>query len=772
MSRRLGVSGLLAATVVSSSAWGADTDLLELVLGRQDRAALERVEHQLAAAPDAPDGGLLYLRARLLARLREPRAAAAAFADALAGFEPLRSHARLGLAAAQLELGHPEVAAGLAVSLLANSGTPTLELEALRVVRASLSAGGDCRLLEGLTQNGFARREVARGLEVAQADCHARAGSLESARSDLLRLLGEKVEDEPGLEAALRLVAIGRFATDAERLVVARALHHHRLFEETLELLRPLIARLPPSLERRSDVDVLYIAARSHFWLEQWTDATLRFGELSRRAAAAGERARALYQQGRSEELAGHADAAYLSFARAVDIDPDGAWAGAALTSALRIDWTGGRRARARGILERLRAEARWREAALRASLFVVAGLVEEGKIEEAATLLEGLDRRELEVTYWKFRAALGRQAEPEAGRLLVQVLDRDPFGPFGRDALARVVSPAGPSAIVPRLLEQSRSSSDLPVLAAAAIVAEAVGDLQALSEIDARVRRVVGATPRGRSVLEAEPRPASQWQSERWGTDTMDTLLRLGLWEEVWGGRMLERFPPTEPWLLLSASEVLVATARPREGVRLAEILATRVAAQIPAPLWPQSLVRLLYPQPWRERLRSETARRGVEPALLYAIVREESRFDPRALSDASARGLTQFVLPTARRLAGDIGRTRLAAEDLYDPDVALALGATYLARLHAELPAEPGRETAVVVAAYNAGEPQARLWRSYCVSDSVPELISKVGFAQTRGYLQRVLRSRELYRRDPQLRGVRRVVVDPPAGARPAGR
>lgn len=771
MRGRLGLAGLLAA-VVSSSALGADATLLELVLARQDRTALQRVDRELAASDGASDSGLLYLRARLLWRLGEPQAAAAAFADALAGFEPLRSHARLGLAAAQLELGHPEVAAGLAVSLLANSGAPTLELEALRIVRAGLSAGGDCRLLEGLVQNGFARREVARGLEVAQADCHARAGGLEAARSGLLRVLREKVEDEPGLEAALRLVTMGRFATDEERLVVARALHHHRLFDETLELLRPLIARLPTSLERRSDVDVLYIAARSHFWLEQWSDATLRFGELSRRAVAAGERARALYQQGRSEELAGHADAAYLSFARAVDIDSDGAWAGAALTSAMRIDWNAGRRDRARAILRRLRTEPRWRESALRASLFAVSSLVEEGQSAEAAGLLEGLDRRELEVVYWKFRVALGRQAEAEATRLLVQLLERDPFGPFGQDALGRVDGPSGPSGIGLGLLEQARSSSDLAVLAAAALVADASGDSPTVREIAQRANKFIGAVPRGRSLLDSEPRPASAWPIERWGADAMDTLLRLGLWDEVWGGRMLERFPPTEPWLLLSASDALVATSRPREGVRLAEILATRAAAQIPAPLWPSGLVRLLYPQPWRERLRSETAKRGVEPALLYAIVREESRFDPRALSDASARGLTQFVLPTARRLAGDIGRAKLAAEDLYDPEVALALGATYLARLHAELPAEPERETAVVVAAYNAGEPQARLWRSYCVTNSVPELISKVGFAQTRGYLQRVLRSREVYRRDPQLRGIRRVVVDPPAGARPAGR
>ena len=52
-------------------------------------------------------------------------------------------------------------------------------------------------------------------------------------------------------------------------------------------------------------------------------------------------------------------------------------------------------------------------------------------------------------------------------------------------------------------------------------------------------------------------------------------------------------------------------------------------------------------------------------------------------------------------------------------------------------------------MVAAYNAGENQAELWRSYCFSREPEEYFSKVGFAETRGYLSKVLESRAQYAR-----------------------
>lgn len=784
---------LLLATLVGSGgvplagaevgASDADSALMHMVLAQENRAALAEVDQRLFVDSDGQaDQGLLYLRARLLSRLGRNRDAASAYADALAGFEPLRAHARLGLAAVHIELGHPETSAGLAAALLANPGHPQLEAEALRVLRAALAAGGDCRLLEGLQPRSLTRAELGRALRVTWADCQARAGYLSLARRELLALTREKIEDEPALDAALRLAATATSASSADRLSIARVLQHHRLFEEALVLLEPLAQELPASLTRRDDLDVLYLAGRSHFWQEHWAEATLAFGELSRRATAPGERARALYQQGRSEELAGHSEAAFLSFARAVDIDPTGSWSSAALTSAMRIEWLAGRRERAGAILARLASQSRWRDAWGRARLFVVASLVEEGDHAQALLMLQGLDASSAEVAYWRFRSeALAARPAP-ALAALVQLVRRDPLGPFAQVAAQELLSFPSLHPIARQQATSLASSSSLEDLAAALFLFEALGDTTNAAVVRRLSERQLqaGATTRPLSALLAlgatgsattqAPRPwtVSQWPRE----DAMDVLLTLGLWEEVSGGRLLARFPPSEPSLLVAASQLLASGVRPREGVRLSEILAGRLRSRVPMGLFPAALIESLYPRPWLATVRSETARRGVEPALLLAIVREESRFDPRALSEASARGLTQFVMPTARRLAPRIGREQLGADDLYRPEVALALGAAYLAALHVELPAVADVEAHLVVAAYNAGEPQARLWRSYCVSSSRAEYLTKVGFAQTRGYLDRVLRSREIYRRDPLLRGGRRVAVDPPAGARPAGR
>jgi soluble lytic murein transglycosylase len=142
---------------------------------------------------------------------------------------------------------------------------------------------------------------------------------------------------------------------------------------------------------------------------------------------------------------------------------------------------------------------------------------------------------------------------------------------------------------------------------------------------------------------------------------------------------------------------------------------------------------------------VRSAVAKHGSDAYLLYAIMREESRFDRYALSPAAARGLTQFILPTANRMASEVGLTTPIDPDLlYQPSVAISLGAAYLADLESEfdgaLPA--------TVAAYNAGEFQSRLWSAYCFSNEEAEYLTKVGFKETSAYLERVLRSREHYR------------------------
>ena len=175
-----------------------------------------------------------------------------------------------------------------------------------------------------------------------------------------------------------------------------------------------------------------------------------------------------------------------------------------------------------------------------------------------------------------------------------------------------------------------------------------------------------------------------------------------------------------------------------------LAEVTAKRLPEGVPEQILPLEYRKLLYPRPYRELVEFEGRRQGVDPNLLNAIIREESRFNPLASSAASARGLTQFVLPTARSVSTSLGWKSIDAVDLHRPEISIALGAAYIAQLKTLF---DGRSEPAI-AGYNAGEKQAALWQTYCHTELPEEYYTKVGFTQTRNYLRKVASSREHYR------------------------
>jgi soluble lytic murein transglycosylase len=151
-----------------------------------------------------------------------------------------------------------------------------------------------------------------------------------------------------------------------------------------------------------------------------------------------------------------------------------------------------------------------------------------------------------------------------------------------------------------------------------------------------------------------------------------------------------------------------------------------------------PDRLRRALYPLPESALVREAAAKGGVHWSLLAGVAREESRWDPRALSAVGARGLVQLMPSTAVAVATNSGLPRPSADDLFDPSLNLRLGATELGRLIATF----GDRWAPAVAAYNAGEVQARLWLDQCGSNCTSALyLQNISFASTRTYTAEVL-------------------------------
>jgi soluble lytic murein transglycosylase len=160
----------------------------------------------------------------------------------------------------------------------------------------------------------------------------------------------------------------------------------------------------------------------------------------------------------------------------------------------------------------------------------------------------------------------------------------------------------------------------------------------------------------------------------------------------------------------------------------------------------WPAGRWRLpwqvAFPRPWDDVVGSESASAGIPPPLTWAIMREESAFNPDARSVASALGLMQLVGGTARMTARG---TQLPFDDasLRRPDVSIALGAKLLGSLRTSFAANP----ALAIAAYNSGSGSVRRWLGERGGDDFDVFVEWIPFDETRNYLKRVLSSEAAY-------------------------
>jgi soluble lytic murein transglycosylase len=153
-----------------------------------------------------------------------------------------------------------------------------------------------------------------------------------------------------------------------------------------------------------------------------------------------------------------------------------------------------------------------------------------------------------------------------------------------------------------------------------------------------------------------------------------------------------------------------------------------------------------------------------GVPWSLLAGLAREESRWEPRAVSKVGARGLMQLMPSTAIDVAARRGELQPTADQLFDPAVSLRLGAAEMGRLLEVF----GGRWASAVAAYNAGEAQARQWLDHCGSGCTEELyVANIAFTATRGYVRNVLAAATVY---SELYGATPVADVAPAIAGPA--
>jgi soluble lytic murein transglycosylase len=149
---------------------------------------------------------------------------------------------------------------------------------------------------------------------------------------------------------------------------------------------------------------------------------------------------------------------------------------------------------------------------------------------------------------------------------------------------------------------------------------------------------------------------------------------------------------------------------------------------------LWDDLWLR--FPRPYDAEVEQAAKDTGLPADWLYAVLRTESLYDDRAVSPAGALGLLQLMLPTARQVAQRAGLPQPAREDLFRPEVNIALGARYLRELQRNF-----RDHFVLtLAAYNAGPNRVPQWLPRQPLDT-EVWIENIPYNETRAYVQRAL-------------------------------
>ena len=147
--------------------------------------------------------------------------------------------------------------------------------------------------------------------------------------------------------------------------------------------------------------------------------------------------------------------------------------------------------------------------------------------------------------------------------------------------------------------------------------------------------------------------------------------------------------------------------------------------------PWW----ARLWYPLRYSAIVRGHAANYHIDPALLAAVIEQESKFDPTARSSAGAIGLMQLQPDTAKGIALRTGGSKFVLSDLTNPEINVRYGAWYLRHL-----LDKYHDERTALAAYNAGQQNVDDWRAKGEG---------VQFPETRAYVDRVERLKTIYRR-----------------------
>ena len=158
-----------------------------------------------------------------------------------------------------------------------------------------------------------------------------------------------------------------------------------------------------------------------------------------------------------------------------------------------------------------------------------------------------------------------------------------------------------------------------------------------------------------------------------------------------------------------------------------------------LPRPYWDA-----LFPRPYWSDLKRFSLENGLDPYLVASLIRQESEFNPVAVSRANAVGLMQLLPKTGKLVASQAKLKRYNASQLFTPTVNLQLGTRYFRGMVDKF----GGSFEHALAAYNAGSDRVEEWMGQGPYRDSPEFVESIPFTETREYVQAILRNASVYR------------------------
>ena len=198
-----------------------------------------------------------------------------------------------------------------------------------------------------------------------------------------------------------------------------------------------------------------------------------------------------------------------------------------------------------------------------------------------------------------------------------------------------------------------------------------------------------------------------------------------------------------SEQWGAFAEAEIYSSDG---ETFRAMRVLKRALPFYTSAPIdtLPMGYWKILFPQQYWSAIEQDSVKNGLDPYMVASLIRQESEFNPTAISPANAFGLMQLLPSVGRSMAKEEGIHHFNEMELLNPETNIRLGTRYLKQTLDKFDGQPP----YAFAAYNAGDSRVTDWQSIGRYHGMDEFVESIPFTETRDYVQAILRNESIYR------------------------